>query len=166
VLLDGEPVQLRFVPTCKWGNWREIASEELSMNRSAMESAMCFCQPAVHYAHSWHSSHTIWLWGILQNFRCRQVATCKHHSGFCSLCQFTCTMRKNAHHEEAWSMTCEFQTAGMFSQPSIGKGALFFLRVSVKGLWPNLFAQDCQFKALSIDQLWISVTIVLGGCST
>jgi hypothetical protein len=45
------------------------------------------------------------------------------------------------------------QKEGMHSQPCIGQGLKW-----------NLFAQNCQFKAWSLVQLWTSVTYVLGGC--
>jgi hypothetical protein len=38
--------------------------------------------------------------------------------------------------------------------------------VSVKSSSETHLTQNCQFKVLSIDQLWLSVAIILDGCST
>jgi len=38
--------------------------------------------------------------------------------------------------------------------------------VPIKGSSKTHLTQNCQFKVLSIVQLWLSVAIVLDGCST
>jgi len=46
------------------------------------------------------------------------------------------------------------------------RGKVLGSLVSVKRLCETHLAQNCQFKVLSIVQLWMSVASFLDGCST